>query len=71
MSEREYQRLLKKLYSLSRFHTEKIGLRNILQLNSYLSHPVREIPIVHIAGTNGKVRVLSLREGGGGGRVRV
>jgi folylpolyglutamate synthase/dihydropteroate synthase len=55
MAQAEYQNILKKLYSLSRFHTEKIGLRNILQLNSCLHDPVSKIPIVHIAGTNGKV----------------
>jgi folylpolyglutamate synthase/dihydropteroate synthase len=52
----DYQNLLKKLYSLSRFQTEKVGLRNILKLNSYLNDPVSKLPIVHVAGTNGKVR---------------
>lgn len=50
-----YTKLLKKLYQVKQFHPNKDGLQNIHAINNYLGNPLNKIPIIHVAGTNGKV----------------
>ena len=35
-------------------HPVKLDLTNMLQLNELLQRPLQSVPIIHIAGTNGK-----------------
>lgn len=50
-----YRNSLNKLYNLSLFNSNKDGLKNMIKINSILNNPLQNIPIIHIAGTNGKV----------------
>lgn len=50
----KYTSLLKELYKVNLSNPVKMGLQNAEQLNALLGDPVRGIPIVHVAGTNGK-----------------
>ncbi|MDK2848107.1 MAG: dihydrofolate synthase / folylpolyglutamate synthase [Desulfuromonadales bacterium] len=49
----DYRQTLAYLYGLQRFGI-KLGLNNIQTLLARLDHPERAMPIVHVAGTNGK-----------------
>lgn len=52
-SSEAYRRLLERLHSLSRGGT-KLGLARIAGLLARLGHPERNLPMVHVAGSNGK-----------------
>mmetsp|Transcript_451 Transcript_451/g.852 ORF Transcript_451/g.852 Transcript_451/m.852 type:complete len:473 (+) Transcript_451:168-1586(+) len=49
-----YNQLLSQLYHVPFYNPAKLGLQNITRLNRKLHDPLRKIPVVHIAGTNGK-----------------
>ena len=49
-----YPSLLSKLYKVNVKNPVKLGLDNMHRLNSLLSYPMQNIPVVHITGTNGK-----------------
>ncbi len=55
----EYQAALRYLYSLHRFGI-KLGLSNIRNLLRALDEPQTKVPVIHIAGTNGKGSVAAL-----------
>ena len=50
----QYDSLLRKLYSINQLHPVKMGLENANKLYKLLGSPAKDIPIVHVAGTNGK-----------------
>ena len=50
----EYKAVLKQLYSLNLHHPVKMGLQNIEMLNKLLGNPMKDIPVIHVGGTNGK-----------------
>ena len=49
-----YRSVLSHLYKVNARHPVKLGLDNMHQLNKILGFPLKGIPIVHVAGTNGK-----------------
>lgn len=49
-----YNTLLKKLYNINIMNPVKMGLDNANKLNKLFGEPVKNIPTVHVAGTNGK-----------------
>ena len=49
-----YSSVLSQLYKVDKFQLVKSGLDNMHKLNNLLDHPLKNIPIIHIAGTNGK-----------------
>lgn len=49
----KYLQVLQKLYSINRFGM-KLGLDNISKLLDKLGNPEKQIPVIHVAGTNGK-----------------
>jgi len=49
-----YRSVLSHLYKVNAWHPVKLGLDNMHQLNKILGYPLKGIPIVHVAGTNGK-----------------
>ena len=49
-----YSSLLQKLYAINLGNPVKLGLENTLQLYKLLGKPTSQIPIIHVAGTNGK-----------------
>ena len=49
-----YNSLLRKLYNINQLHPVKMGLTNAKLLYKLFGDPVDGIPIVHVAGTNGK-----------------
>lgn len=49
-----YASYLQRLYAINQGHPVKLGLENTLQLYSLLNKPASKIPIIHVAGTNGK-----------------
>jgi len=49
-----YSSLLQKLYAINLGNPVKLGLENTLKLYSLLGKPTSHIPIIHVAGTNGK-----------------
>lgn len=50
-----YRSLLEKMYALNqRAQGIKYGLENVSQLYQLLRKPCQDIPIIHVAGTNGK-----------------
>ena len=49
-----YKSLLSKLYKMNIINPVKLDLTNMIQLNNILRNPLYEIPVIHIAGTNGK-----------------
>lgn len=50
----KYVSVLKELYRVNLSNPVKMGLQNAQQLNDLLGNPLRGVPIVHVAGTNGK-----------------
>jgi dihydrofolate synthase / folylpolyglutamate synthase len=53
-----YERWVRRLYMTNLFHPVKLGLENMVQLHAALGNPMRHIPVVHVAGTNGKGSVV-------------
>jgi len=52
-----YDSMMQKLYQVNMFHpggAVKYGLDNSFKLYKLLGSPIRHMPIIHIAGTNGK-----------------
>ena len=49
-----YSSLIKKLYRININHPVKMGLQNSENLYRVFGRPLDNIPIVHVAGTNGK-----------------
>lgn len=49
-----YSSLLNRLYKTNLFNPVKMGLDNIIKINKLIGDPIRGIPIIHVAGTNGK-----------------
>lgn len=49
-----YRSLLTKLYKMNIMNPVKLDLANMIQLNHMLQNPLSDIPVIHIAGTNGK-----------------
>ena len=65
----QYNSLLRKLYNINLLNPVKMGLDNANKLYKLFGEPVSDIPIVHVAGTNGKGSVAlkiaqSLKLGG-------
>lgn len=52
-SSEAYRRLLERLLMLSRTGT-KLGLHRVQEVLEQLEHPERAVPMVHVAGSNGK-----------------
>jgi len=50
----DYAQLIRKLYNINMFNSVKLGLENMQKLDKLLGHPLVNIPIVHVTGTNGK-----------------
>lgn len=50
----QYNQLLRKLYNINLLNPVKMGLDNANKLYKLLGSPVNDLPIVHVAGTNGK-----------------
>jgi dihydrofolate synthase / folylpolyglutamate synthase len=50
----EYEVWVRRLYETNLFHPVKMGLDNIHTLHAALGNPMDQIPVVHVAGTNGK-----------------
>ena len=50
----QYNILLRKLYNINLLNPVKMGLENASKLYKLFGNPVNSIPIVHVAGTNGK-----------------
>ena len=66
---REYSSLIRKLYNYNILHPVKMGLENSQRLYKLFGNPLEGVPIVHVAGTNGKGSVSlktaeCLRRGG-------
>mmetsp|Transcript_25765 Transcript_25765/g.60653 ORF Transcript_25765/g.60653 Transcript_25765/m.60653 type:complete len:688 (+) Transcript_25765:108-2171(+) len=53
-----YEQWVRRLYMTNLFHPVKLGLQNIQQLYAALGHPLDDIPVIHVAGTNGKGSVV-------------
>jgi len=49
-----YSSLLQQLYRVNANNPVKMGLSNAMQMYGLLGSPISRIPIVHVAGTNGK-----------------
>ena len=49
-----YELTVRKLYQVNMWHPVKLGLENIERLHGLLGNPMQGMPIIHIAGTNGK-----------------
>src|SRR5581483_3946184 len=49
-----YQELIKKLYSVNRFHGMRLGLETVEHLLHFFGSPHLALQAIHIAGTNGK-----------------
>jgi hypothetical protein len=49
-----YHNLLRKLYNINLLNPVKMGLDNARSLYKLFDEPVKNIPIIHVAGTNGK-----------------
>jgi dihydrofolate synthase/folylpolyglutamate synthase len=54
-----YRDTLQKLYSVNQQRGVKFGLANMLELSNFFSHPERNYPTIHIAGSNGKGSVTT------------
>jgi dihydrofolate synthase / folylpolyglutamate synthase len=50
----EYEVWVRRLYETNMFHPVKMGLDNIDRLHHALGSPMDKIPVIHVAGTNGK-----------------
>ena len=53
-----YANTLKKLYEINKINSVKFGLENSLSLYKHLGTPLKNTPIVHVTGTNGKGSVV-------------
>ena len=53
-----YEQWVRRLYMTNLFHPVKLGLQNIHQLYDALEKPLDSIPVIHVAGTNGKGSVV-------------
>ena len=49
-----YKSLLGRLYKTNLFNPVKMGLDNIIKINKLIGDPIKDIPIIHVGGTNGK-----------------
>ncbi len=49
-----YSNLLQKLYRLNVFHKKSVGLSSMHALYRLIGRPLDHIPVLHVAGTNGK-----------------
>jgi dihydrofolate synthase/folylpolyglutamate synthase len=54
MAAKSYEQFVHRLYQINRFTSTKLGLENMIRLDAALGSPSRHLPIVHVAGTNGK-----------------
>ena len=54
MSRRQYEEIVRRLYQVNRFTSTKLGLENVHRIDAALNYVTRRVPIVHVAGTNGK-----------------
>lgn len=54
-----YQKLLKKLFAVNLHGGMKLGLDNVVQLNSILGNPSQNYSCIHVAGSNGKGSVVT------------
>jgi hypothetical protein len=64
-----YSSLIRKLYRINMSNPVKMGLQNSEQLYNLFGRPLDKVPIVHVAGTNGKGSVTikaaeCLKQGG-------
>jgi dihydrofolate synthase / folylpolyglutamate synthase len=50
----DYEVWVRRLYETNLFHPVKMGLDNIHTLHAALGRPMDRIPVIHVAGTNGK-----------------
>lgn len=53
-SNMNYHAVLRKLYQINTKNPVKMGLSNTIALYNLIGRPLDSIPIIHIAGTNGK-----------------
>lgn len=49
-----YRNVMRVLYDINRRTAVNLGLENSLKLHRVLEFPSEKIPIIHVAGTNGK-----------------
>lgn len=49
-----YEQWVRRLYQTNLFHPVKLGLQNMQSLHDLLGRPMDKLPVIHIAGTNGK-----------------
>ena len=49
-----YHTVLRKLYQINTMNPVKMGLSNTLSLYNLIGRPLDTVPIIHVAGTNGK-----------------
>lgn len=49
-----YRSVLRQLYKINTYNPVKMGLENTERLYSLIGRPLENLPIVHVAGTNGK-----------------
>jgi dihydrofolate synthase/folylpolyglutamate synthase len=54
MPAKSYEQIVHRLYQINSFTSTKLGLENMQRLDAALGSPSRHLPIVHVAGTNGK-----------------
>ncbi len=54
-----YQELVEKLFQINRFHSQKMGLKNCMDLDKIFDHPHTSFEVIHVAGTNGKGSVAT------------
>lgn len=50
----DYEMAVRKLYTINMYHPVKLGLQNIQSLHACMDECMDRIPIVHVAGSNGK-----------------
>jgi dihydrofolate synthase/folylpolyglutamate synthase len=50
----DYEMAVRKLYTINMYHPVKLGLDNIQFLHGSMGNPMDRIPVVHVAGSNGK-----------------
>ena len=54
-----YEQWVRRLYMTNLFHPVKLGLENSHALYHALGRPLDDIPVLHVAGTNGKGSVVT------------
>jgi len=59
MIKSSYAQLLARLLAVSKHGGVKMGLDNVLRLNTLLNNPAQAFPSIHVAGTNGKGSVVT------------